>query len=93
MEIRLRYKEPNEDTSKKIVRVVTQKDLVENPSENFSFASAVAEFGLLLRDSEYKAGLSWDSVLSRAQKSRGKDAEEYRSGFLELVKKAKKLAR
>jgi Ca-activated chloride channel family protein len=93
MEIRLRYKEPNEDTSMKIVRTVKQQDLTENPSENFSFASAVAEFGMLLRDSEYKAKSSWDHVLSMSQKALGEDAGEYRRGFLELVKKAEELSR
>jgi Ca-activated chloride channel family protein len=93
MEIRLRYKEPNEDTSRKIVRTVKQQDLTENPSENFSFASAVAEFGMLLRNSEYKAKSSWDHVLSRSQKALGEDTGEYRSSFLELVKKAEELSR
>lgn len=92
MEIRLRYKEPDEDTSKKIVCSVKLQNLVENPSENFMLASTVAEFGLLIRGSEYKAQSSWDNVILRAQKLTKGDTEEYRSNFLELVKKAKSLS-
>jgi Ca-activated chloride channel family protein len=62
-----------------------------NASEDFKFASAVAEFGLLLRDSKYKANASYDSVLIRAQAARGQDSEGYRSEFIQLVGAAKSI--
>jgi Ca-activated chloride channel family protein len=89
MEVRLRYKKPDSDVSEKIVRTVTNSEIRENPSENFAFASAVAEFGLLLKDSQYKGTSSFGSVKNRAQSSIGRDEENYRSNFLELVDKAK----
>jgi len=92
MEIRLRYKEPDGDASKKIVRTITDKDITANPSENFVFASAVAEFGMLLRNSEYKARASWENVWNRARKAIGEDSEEYRSNFLKLVQTAQMLS-
>ncbi|MEN6316854.1 MAG: VWA domain-containing protein [Clostridiaceae bacterium] len=93
MEIRLRYKEPDKETSQKIVRTVTQNDITNNPSGNYVFASAVAEYGLLLRNSRYKGQASWDSVRDRASNAIGDDTEEYRSNFLRLVKSAESLSR
>lgn len=93
MEIRLRYKEPDKDTSQKIVHTVTQKDITNNPSGNYIFASAVAEYGMLLRDSQYKGQASWNSVRDRASQAIGDDAEEYRGNFLKLVKSAEALSK
>lgn len=93
MEIRLRYKEPNSDTSKKIVHAVTQQEYRENPSETFRFAAAVAEFGLLLGESEYKGTSSIGHVKDRALQALGKDTEGYRKSFIELVEKAEILLR
>ena len=59
---------------------------------DFAFASAVAEFGMLLRDSPYKADASWKSVIERARGSRGKDAEGYRAEFVRLAELAELLA-
>jgi Ca-activated chloride channel family protein len=91
MEIRLRYKKPDSDVSEKLVQTVTDSEIRENPSENFVFASAVAEFGLLLRDSEYKGTSSFGSVMRRAASSVGPDEEGYRKNFLELVDKARNI--
>ena len=91
MEVRLRYKKPDSDISQKLVQTVTSSEIRENPSENFVFASAVAELGLLLKDSQYKGASSFDNVMKRAESSIGRDAENYRSNFLELVGKAKRV--
>ena len=61
------------------------------PSENILFASAVAEFGLLLRDSEYKGNANYGQLLSRAKQSKGSDTEGYRAEFIRLVEKAQLL--
>jgi Ca-activated chloride channel family protein len=54
-------------------------------SDNFKFSAAVAEFGMLLRDSEHKGKSSYESVLKLAQEGRGKDAHGYRGEFIRLV--------
>ena len=56
-------------------------------SEDFRFATAVAEFGLLLRDSEYKANASYDQVVELAKNAFGKDEEGYRKEFCPLSRK------
>lgn len=91
MEIRLRYKDPGSDESQLLVQTIAWEDVTENPSENLMFASAVAEFGMLLRDSEYKEQSSWESVISRALSNLGTDTEQYRINFVEMVKEAQKL--
>lgn len=93
MTVKLRYKKPNESESKLIVHpVIDEKVALANASQDFKFASAVVEFGLLLRESMYKAGASYDSVLNRAREARGHDSEGYRSEFIQLVDAAKSLS-
>ena len=95
MTVKLRYKELQQSTSRLLTRVV-QADQIEEPAEvsdNFRFGSAVAEFGLLLRDSAYKGQASYRDVLQRAKASLNHDAWGYRSEFLRLVEKAAVLSR
>ncbi len=89
MTIKLRYKEPNGETSKLIQHPVIDSHLpLTNTSENFRFSASVAEFGLLLRDSEYKQQSSFSQVVSLAKSARGKDNNGYRSEFVRLVESA-----
>lgn len=92
MEVRIRYKNPDESTSQKIVSAVTSQNFNENPSETFRFAAAVAEFGMLLSNSEYKGSASWKTVKERAESALGDDSEGYRGNFIHLVNKAQSLA-
>lgn len=85
MLVKLRYKEPDEDSSKKIERIVTKSDIRRTNSYDFYFASAVAEFGLLLKDSDYKGESNYDHVLSQIRKYKGDDKEGYKSQLLHLV--------
>ena len=62
-------------------------------SDDFRFAAAVTEFGLLLRDSEYKAKASYDQVLELAKNAFGRDEEGYRKEFVRLVESAKLMKR
>ena len=58
---------------------------LEKASENFKFSAAVAEFGLLLRDSQFKGEATYEQVLQLAGESKGKDEEGYRAEFIRLV--------
>jgi uncharacterized protein DUF3520/protein with von Willebrand factor-like domain len=62
------------------------------PSD-LKFAAAVAEFGMILRDSEYKGNGSLQQVLEWAQQGKGADVNGYRADFIELVRKAQALKR
>ena len=84
MTIKFRYKAPDSDQSKLITHAIHKK-VNEQSSENFRFAAAVAEFGLLLRDSKFKNKASFDQVIDLAQSARGEDEEGYRAEFIRLV--------
>jgi Ca-activated chloride channel family protein len=89
--VRLRYKDPNGDTSKLIERPVVDRG--DRPSADFTFASAVAAFGLVLRDSEFKGSATLDDVLRAAKRSVGEDPNGYRADFVRVVEAARKIGR
>ncbi|MFT5527251.1 MAG: Ca-activated chloride channel family protein, partial [Pirellulaceae bacterium] len=91
--LRLRYKEPESDTSELLEFPVKdeQKNLGQ-ASKDFRFATAVAGFGMLLRDSKFKGDLSYDAVLEIGEEAAKDDAHGYRKEFLELVRAAKRIS-
>ena len=94
MTVKLRYKRPDSDVSRQLVHSVRLADYRRiQPSDNFRFASEVAAFGLMLRNSKYKGNASYGQVIERAQAARGTDAEGYRAEFIQLVEKAQLLDR
>jgi len=87
MTVKLRYKKPDDNTSKLLETVVTDnRTPLANTSDNSRFSAAVAAFGMLLRDSEFKGSASYKQVLELATRARGKDEEGYRIEFINLVK-------
>ena len=86
----LRYKAPNGDKSKLVEYPVEADSYGQDMSENLKFASAVAEFGMVLRDSENKGNASFDSVMELAESCVHADSDGYRKEFLELVQLAKR---
>ena len=70
----------------------TEFDFAAAPGD-VKFAAAVAEFGMILRDSEYKGNGSLQQVLEWAQQGKGADTNGYRADFIELVRKAQALKR
>ena len=81
--VKLRYKEPVGNTSKIISFAV--RDRRGELTPNVGFAAAVAQFGMLLRGSEFKGGANWRSAQSLARKFRGVDPDGYRAEFIRLV--------
>jgi Ca-activated chloride channel family protein len=93
MTVKLRYKEPDRNESKLVsVGLADSRARLDTASENFKFASAVAAFGMLLRDSKYKADASYNKVLELARASVGADPQGYRSEFIQLVETARTLS-
>ncbi len=85
--LKLRYKEPDGDKSSLLQRTVPQGlEPAGRTSDNFRFSAAVASFGMLLRESEFKGSASYASVLQLAEGARGKDREGYRVEFINMVK-------
>ena len=90
--VKLRYKAPDKDVSKKMeLPFVDNKG--NNVSSDFRFASAVAMFGQLLRDSDFKGNASYDKVINLAKQGLNNDDKGYRREFIRLVEAAKGLER
>ncbi len=92
MTVKVRYKKPESEKSVLFDLPVKGASVAfEKCSENLRFASAVAEFGLVLRGSEYKGKATYADVIQRARGAFGNDEEGYRSEFIQLVKAAQSL--
>ncbi|MBO0700851.1 MAG: VWA domain-containing protein [Zavarzinella sp.] len=90
--LRMRYKDPDTDAAREIAFPLGKDGLRTHGSPDFRFASAVAAFGLLLRDSEYKGSATWAAVREWAKSGLGHDRRGYRADFLDLVNRAERLS-
>ncbi|NER96506.1 MAG: VWA domain-containing protein [Symploca sp. SIO1B1] len=87
MQVKLRYKQPQGTTSQLLTYpVVDQEVKLENASNNFKFSAAVAAFGMVLRNSQYKGTANFEQVLQLANQSQAEDLNGYRAEFIRLVK-------
>ncbi|MBN2683296.1 MAG: von Willebrand factor type A domain-containing protein, partial [Bacteroidales bacterium] len=90
--VKLRYKDPDKDESKLIVARYKSSDISgKTISNNFKLASAVAQFGMLLRDSEHKGSASFEKTLAWARDASSDDKYGYRNEFVKLVEVAELL--
>ncbi len=92
MQVKLRYKEPDKNTSQLLAVPVVDRGLkLQNASTNLKFSASVAAFGMVLRDSQYKGTANFDEVLKLSSQSQGTDLDGYRAEFIRLVQKSKSL--
>jgi Ca-activated chloride channel homolog len=90
--VRVRYKTADGTTSTRFdVPLVDRGTGFNAASADYRFASAVAEFGMILRDSPYKGSASLDQVIRIAEPSKGLDKNGYREEFVSLAKRARRL--
>ena len=91
MNVKLRYKEPEGDTSHPIELPWTPTDSdMRAGSPDMQFASSVAAFGMMLRSSQHKGAADYDMVMALAESGKKDDPE--RQAFIDLVVGAKTLA-
>lgn len=84
MLVKIRYKNPDSDESILSEYPVTS-DLSENTSDDYRFASAVAQLGMLLNKSEYAENITLDSIIEQARAALGSDKFGLRNEFVQLV--------
>lgn len=90
--VKFRYKDPESNKSQLQQTIVTNvAKPLDAVSEDFRFATAVAEFGMLLRNSDYKQNSSFESLVARAKAAKGKDDEGYRAEFIRLAENSKSI--
>jgi Ca-activated chloride channel family protein len=92
--VKLRYKRPDGDTSRLMeIGVTDEGRSLGESSTDLKFASAVAGFGMLLRDSPYKGSLTYAGVLEIAESTLAQDASGYRKEFIAAVRQARALSK
>jgi Ca-activated chloride channel family protein len=85
--IKVRYKKPDGKTSMLLDKPVKDYgEEIEDASENLRFAAAVVEFGMILRESEFKGTSSLESAATLATSARGEDEEGYRAEMIRLIR-------
>ncbi|HEU4887012.1 MAG TPA: VWA domain-containing protein [Thermoanaerobaculia bacterium] len=88
--LRLRYQEPRGSASRLITTSAIDHGKSEfTASSDFQFAAAVAELGMLLRDSPHKGTATFAEALKLARISRGSDLDGLRTEFLQLTDSAR----
>jgi Ca-activated chloride channel homolog len=90
--VKIRYKEPESQESKLISTPVKMSLLTMQPDSETLFASSVAMFGMLLRNSDYVQKGDYATVANLAVKSKGNDGDGYRAEFVRLVEVAANLS-
>lgn len=92
MTVKCRYKRPTDLTSERFEHVVANNPIpLRSSSDDFRLAAAAAEFGMLLRESEYRSDASYQQAYELARSALGDDPEGIRSEFARLVQSAELL--
>ncbi|MDI6743634.1 MAG: DUF3520 domain-containing protein, partial [Smithella sp.] len=89
MHVKIRYKKPKEDISILIEKTIRYEQM--KATNNLRFASALAEFGMLLRNSEFKGNSSFAALIIRAKDSSGLDEYGFRADFVKMAEMAELL--
>jgi len=90
--VKLRYKQPDGDQSILLSQVIEKGTLsLDKASDNFKWSAAVAGFGMLLRDSDYKGDMAYQDMIALARNARGTDYNGYRSELIKLMEAAELL--
>jgi Ca-activated chloride channel family protein len=89
--VKIRYKLPEENTSRLLTRPVTLQDgkAMEALPDDMRFAAAVAGFAQKLRGGRYINNMDYDAIIDLAKSGRGEDEFGYRAEFINLVRLAK----
>lgn len=91
--LKLRYKKPSGIKSRLISKTVFEDGTpLAETSDNFRFSAAVAAFGMLLRESEFKGTATLTDVLDMAKGAKGDDEEGYRAEFIQMVRSTQLVA-
>ena len=85
--VKIRYKSPESNQSVEINKAVRYENREIN-DDDFAFVQSVAGFDMLLRDSKYKNGLDYRTVIENAKKHKGEDKEGYRAECIKMMERA-----
>ena len=92
MNLKLRYKQPTGSKSQLISTAIADKNRsIQSATDNLKFSAAVAMYGMVLRNSDYKGKATFNQVLDLADQAKGKDPQGYRMAFMQLVERSQTL--
>lgn len=90
--IKVRYKQPDGLTSKLLEKPVRSNSRsIGEVSDNLRFAAAVVEFGMILRESEFKGTATLEGAAKLARSAKGEDEDGYRSELVRLIETARSM--
>ncbi len=86
LEISIKYKSPvvGEDEVLELTELIGEDYITQTPSNDMQFISAVVEFSLVLRDSEYKGTSSLETILARLNTLDLSD-DSYKAEFKSII--------
>lgn len=87
----VRYKNPQTEENQSVTYTCTTQDYTETPNEDSVFIGCVVEYGLLLRQSQYKGDASFQSVIQRLETLNCVSTDQFKAEFLTIVQKAARL--
>ncbi len=87
--VSIRYKEPDEDTSKLLTYPVGKDSITDTMDEDTSWAAGVAQFGMLLRDSDYKGTSDYDEIRERLKNTSKVMTDDFRAEFIYIIDEVK----
>jgi Ca-activated chloride channel family protein len=90
MTVKVRYKDPDGDVSR-LMNVPVPNRVMK--SADLGFAAAVIEFGMLLRDSDFKGSASFQSASALAAANKSEDSHGHRAEFIRLIGAAEGVSR
>ncbi len=91
--LKIRYKEPEGSESKLLTYPVAADIYSAEASDNLVFASAVAQYGMLLRDSQYSGSATYQSILAQLDSRDGLLSDDYRTDFRRIVEETELISR
>lgn len=93
MRVNMRYKKPTGDVSSLMTWAIPLVPLkIEQTTNSFRWAAAVASFGMMLRHSAYLRDMDYATIIKLADSARLPDPDGERKEFIQIVKKAEALA-
>lgn len=84
--VKFRYKKPDGEKSIEMVQTIENKSVqLANSSADFKFSTAVAWFGLKLKESKYISKSATSDIEKLAKSGASNDEEGYKSEFIRLI--------
>lgn len=91
--VKLRYKQPEGTVSKLLVFPLADRDnKFTEADRDFQWAACMVQFGMMLRNSQFRGTTTWESLLEQASSAAGISPDESRQECLTMIRTAAQLS-